>query len=640
MKDAKAMHKTMKEFMENPAYSEGFALFRHGKWQSARAFFEKILENYEPAGDIAWLYFICGTIGGFQGKTKEAEKSFLQVLEIEDGHHSSASLAAFCEMILINVKRGEMEKAGAAFEGLPSYLKAILDDGPDEGGRAQFHHYRGICRYRLRRTQEGFDDLGKALKHAEMAASPLQSARIHDTLGQFSFEKGNIDDAIYHFKESLSLKEKSDDLFGMALTWGNLGRAYLLMGNHQEALDYLRRDLEFCQSSEDLFGQMIMTNNMGRALVHAGQLQQAMAHFEKSYELALTFDNRLWITMNLKDMAEAHVEAGRLKEAEELLDEAMTRVESFGDDRLRAEILSIAGLHCRKTGAFEAAERSYKEALALLGRQDVPYHLVIVTMQIGMLKFEKGEKKEAYLLFDECLEKAEALRAPWLIEKIEQLIRRVGELEWIRVRLRRYVGREVFDEILTGTERSALGGRRQKVTVLVSDIRGYTEFSENRSPEDIVAMLNDYFSLMVEAITGKKGTIDKFIGDAIMAYFGAPVTYGDDSFRALQAARAMMEALEKFNKMRAQSGEEPIRMGIGIDTGVVVVGNIGSYGRKDYTVVGKAVTGAFTLCGRAKAGQVLISESTWQENESQLVGGKAISSQTGEENFHDFAWRC
>jgi len=152
----------------------------------------------------------------------------------------------------------------------------------------------------------------------------------------------------------------------------------------------------------------------------------------------------------------------------------------------------------------------------------------------------------------------------------------------------------VADRLLEDGE-SSLGGTSQEVTILFSDIRDFTPLAESLGPRETVAMLNEYFSEMVDVIFKHGGILDKYIGDAIMALFGAPFPTGRDADQAVAVANDMMRALAVHNVHRIELGKHPIRIGIGISTGEVIVGNIGSPRRMDYTVIGDSVNLASRL---------------------------------------------
>ncbi len=175
----------------------------------------------------------------------------------------------------------------------------------------------------------------------------------------------------------------------------------------------------------------------------------------------------------------------------------------------------------------------------------------------------------------------------------------------------RYMSPELAERLLQEGE-AVLGGQLQEVSVLFSDIRAFTTLSEQWGPKETVSMLNDYFSVMADIILKNQGIVDKYIGDAIMAVFGTPFATGRDADNALQTAVDMLRALREFNAMRVTLGKAPVEIGLGINTGEVVAGNIGSLKRMDYTVIGDGVNTASRLEGVTKyyGTRLLISEFT------------------------------
>lgn len=185
----------------------------------------------------------------------------------------------------------------------------------------------------------------------------------------------------------------------------------------------------------------------------------------------------------------------------------------------------------------------------------------------------------------------------------------------------RYMTREVAEKLLESGEDS-LGGKAHQATVFFSDIRDFTAISESIGAQATVSMLNDYFTIMVDVILGRGGILDKYIGDSIMAVFGAPFASGDDADRAVASAVGMMRALSAFNAERLASGQVEVGMKIGINTDEIISGNIGSPRRMDYTVIGDGVNLAARLEGANKyyGSNILISEFTQRElRESYLL---------------------
>ena len=179
----------------------------------------------------------------------------------------------------------------------------------------------------------------------------------------------------------------------------------------------------------------------------------------------------------------------------------------------------------------------------------------------------------------------------------------------VRSNFERYFAPNVALEIAQQQGAVKPGGEKRPITVLFSDIRGFTTMSESMSPDEIARLLSEYFTEMVDVIFEHGGTLDKFIGDAMMALWGAPIAHADDPDRALRAAMAMQEALARLNEAWAAAGRPTIGVGIGINYGEVFAGNIGSHRRLEYTVIGDSVNIAARLCSRAEAGEILVTEA-------------------------------
>jgi adenylate cyclase len=179
----------------------------------------------------------------------------------------------------------------------------------------------------------------------------------------------------------------------------------------------------------------------------------------------------------------------------------------------------------------------------------------------------------------------------------------------VRSNFERYFAPNVAAEIAQQDGAIRVGGERRAIAVLFSDIRGFTAIAESLGPDAVARLLSEYFSEMVEVIFEHGGTLDKFIGDAIMALWGAPISHADDPERALQSAVAMQQAIERLNSRWAAAGRPEIGVGIGINYGEVFAGNIGSQRRMEYTVLGDAVNVAARLCAEAAPGEILVTES-------------------------------
>ncbi|MFP4442440.1 MAG: adenylate/guanylate cyclase domain-containing protein, partial [Spirochaetia bacterium] len=208
-----------------------------------------------------------------------------------------------------------------------------------------------------------------------------------------------------------------------------------------------------------------------------------------------------------------------------------------------------------------------------------------------------------------------------MVEELEKAYSRIKEFAFeavlaqkketkIRNIFQKYVPQELIDKFFANPE-GMLVGENRELAILFSDIRDFTTISESLAPDALVSSLNRYFSAMVDIIYNRGGVIDKYIGDAIMAFFGAPVQHDDDPYQSIMTALKMTEALETFNAGQREKEAPEFKMGIGLNYGTVTVGNIGTDRKMDYTVIGDMVNTASRLEGLTKVYRlpILLSET-------------------------------
>jgi adenylate cyclase len=188
----------------------------------------------------------------------------------------------------------------------------------------------------------------------------------------------------------------------------------------------------------------------------------------------------------------------------------------------------------------------------------------------------------------------------------------------VRSNFERYFAPNVAAQIAQQQEGARPVGEKRPITILFSDIRGFTTMSESMTPDAIAQLLSEYFTEMVEVIFEHGGTLDKFVGDAILALWGAPIAHDDDADGAMRAASDMQRSIEALNAKWAAAGRPTIGVGIGINYGEVFAGNIGSQRRLEYTVIGDAVNVASRLCTQAGAGEILLTEPFYQRLTTSL----------------------
>ena len=275
-----------------------------------------------------------------------------------------------------------------------------------------------------------------------------------------------------------------------------------------------------------------------------------------------------------------------------------TILESVRRDKA-AVLSSDASMDSRFSGAHSIIMQGIRSTMAVpLLQSGELFGIMVLDSQIATNAFTE---KDLQLFQNVANQAAIAIQNGLFAKKLEK--------EAVtRERFQRLLSPAIADQVLSGRVEIAKGGELRDTTVLFTDIRGFTSMSESARPQDIVNMLNEYFEQMVEIVFKYEGTLDKFVGDEIMALYGSPVAHADDAYRAVKTALEMLRVLAEWNRKRVSEGEIPIHIGVGINCGEVVAGYLGSSRALEYTVIGDVVNTGARLCSVAKAGEIVVSE--------------------------------
>ena len=298
------------------------------------------------------------------------------------------------------------------------------------------------------------------------------------------------------------------------------------------------------------------------------------------------------------------------------------------DDKISISSTLIKAVQREKAGILSSdaqMDNRFKEARSII-MQGIRSSMAVPIMHqnelLAIMIIDSSVAVNAYTEKDLHLLSNIANQTGQLIKNTE-MAKKIEKDAATRERFQRLLSPDLAELVVSGKLRVEKGGETRTATVLFADIRGFTAMSENMNASAVLQMLNEYFEVMVEVVFNHEGTVDKFVGDEIMVIWGAPVHHDDDAMRAVESAIAMQRALIEFNETRAAEGQRPIHIGIGINTGELVAGYIGSTRTMSYSVIGDTVNTAARLCSVAKAGEILISEAT-QKSIQGLLETKAL----------------
>jgi len=283
----------------------------------------------------------------------------------------------------------------------------------------------------------------------------------------------------------------------------------------------------------------------------------------------------------------------------------------FSKVRVGALYLGFSDRSIRQTIERARGQTIWITGLMIVGGVVGAIGLSIVLTR-PLLTLAQGTKTIAAGSFDVVLPVTSRDEIGDLTVSFNEMAKNLKEKEKIKHAFSSYVARQVVDEILKNPGGIMLTGERRNVTVIFCDLRGFTPLAEKLPPEEVVAALNDFYSLMIETTIKNDGSINKFLGDAVMAIFGAPVHFTDHSLRAVKTAVGMQTQVAALSALRVSNGKPPIAIGIGVSAGEAVAGTVGTESQMEYTVIGDRVNLAARLESNAKPGQILISQETYE----------------------------
>ena len=295
-------------------------------------------------------------------------------------------------------------------------------------------------------------------------------------------------------------------------------------------------------------------------------------------------------------------------------------------NKLNENIMSSITTGIIEVNLFGEIEFVNKEALRLLNREEEEvignHYMIIFEKNDQLLELIQKVESEQERVFENEFELKSIKRkisvnlscSPVFDEKtsfsgIVIAIDDLSKINKVKSTFKKYVSKNIVDKLLENEDSLNLGGTESEITILFSDIRGFTSMSEKLSPTEIVKLLNKYFKSMIDVVFKYNGTLDKIVGDELMVLYGVPLKGEDDTDNAVKTAIKMFQALDKFNEKIVKEGYKPFKIGIGINKGKAVSGNIGSGQQMNYTVIGDTINLGARLCSHAKSGEILISSS-------------------------------
>lgn len=587
------------------------ALERQGHFAEALRTVRALLSSELPLAEQAALALWGGRCalrqGGQQGFST-GQKYFIRARELYEQLGQS-------EMVAIVIAE---EAMGAVQCGVVHALQTVLkklDEAetyqsvPNGQAAATIAHYRAVVYDRLGEKEHAFEYFTRAynlLQH-----HPGHAANVLDDLGAYYVSLGKAHLARSCYTQAIAKKTETGDVCGQAVTYGHLGRLLVAGEQYAEAIERLHTAIEMGMQTDNVRDVARNQHSLAQACMAIQDYAQARQALEMCIRLASQH--------HFSDLlAHAYVGQAQLLRQQGQLTAALTELRERAIPMFRACLdacgLAVARQHegalLHAMGAWSEAIEALREAAYLYRESLCAHELTVVTLELAQLYLDSGRADDARTAVHTALDLAEKLGQTQLVRSADALLERLDPKAAVQRAFRRVDGQDM------GSRSFLLGGQRAFLTVLMSDIVNFTTYAAETELQEVTQTLNDYFTLMTDIVIRHHGHVDKYVGDGLMAIFQDVPGVGHHANRAVYAALEMLARLRDFNKERAVHQQRPLQIRVGVHSGPAIIGNIGCYGKMDYTAIGTAVILASRLEQYATADSVYISDTTYQ-----LLGG-------------------
>ncbi|MEE8143565.1 MAG: adenylate/guanylate cyclase domain-containing protein, partial [Planctomycetota bacterium] len=451
--------------------------------------------------------------------------------------------------------------------------------------------------------------------HYQEAGHADGIAEVCDSLANMLLKRGKTRSALKFCRRSLEMKRKLKDRYGEALTLGTLGRIYMQQARYKEARQAFQEDLAIAQVVKDERGVGIMLNSLGEVAWLLGELEVSAQHYFESIASHPGGYNELHAQLGLARVYLAADQLQKVNQAADRMEQLIQGNPNFA--AVKPALKGLRGSLAWRQGNIAAGERLLREAIGTFRQRKLALATIPFLYELRDLLCKRGAITAAVSLMTEALDLLSECGADRGVDDVETWLRTTDQPGLTRLALERHFPEHLVEQILEG-DLHRPEPKRQRMTVLFSDVRGFTALSEDLPPEEIVELLNEWFTEATRSVQRHGGIIDKFIGDAVMALFGVPEFQEQAAANAVRSAVEMREALQAMNLRQRALGGKELHVGIGIATGEAVLGFIGSHLHQSFTAIGDPVNTAARLETATKEFphcDIFICETTEEEQQ-------------------------
>lgn len=575
------------------------SLLREWGWETGLEKLKAEITATPDEGERSALKFFAAWIAGERGAHQEA------LLQLRDVEQWPALFGwAQAGQAYVALRQHDYQHAHLLLE------QALAQgDSSDPLLTATISHCRGALAYHGGRDALALSELHHSL--SLFGRQHFATGRVLDTLGMVYTSKNNFHAAREFFERSIECKLVFEDYAGLAVSHGQLGRLYLEWGNARKAEEHFKQDLELARRIDDERGEAQMYNYLGQIAIMRRKWEDAAAWLDESIRLS---EHGGWPVLEgfaRKDRAIADLGQGQFAEAETEIQKAEDLFTAAAFAEGLAHVNRTRAMIWRAQERFDEAERALRAALAHFETHNERAEAARTQLEKARVLRARGVPRP--LVTDAlcgALERAERCRRDALVSEIEAELKEVDEANYYRHIYERSRGRDVPTETV-----SLLSGEREAATVLFLDVQGSTEYARTSDPEVIMMTLNQMMAGFEVALDRYRASVTAYLGDGFMALLRGT----DHAKRGVLAALEMIGALRAFNLPREVLGLRPLNVRIGMSSGEVFIGNVGTYHKMDFTAIGTTANLAARLQSEAEPGLPCISRATYEQVQDKFI---------------------
>jgi class 3 adenylate cyclase len=541
------------------------ALLREWGWETGLEKLKSEIADTSDADKRAALAYFIGWMAAMRG-------DFAETLKQLEAVEAMAQLKGWAEVgrAFVALRQNQYREASARLDSAQAHC-----DPSERVLQATIHHCRGALAFR-QASGGTFALLHQALEL--YGKDSFGTGRVLDTLGMVYASLDNFHAAREFYNQAIECKRRFYDDAGLALTQGQLGRLYLDWGNLNRAAFHFKEDLTISRHISDRRGEAQMYNALGQVAIARGEWEEAASWLDRSIQLSHEWGWTVLEAFARKDRASVHLHLGELEQTEQQVSIAHNLFKTAEFAEGIAHVNRVQGNLLCTQQHYAESERLLRAALRYFVDYEETAEACRTQLAIAyMLRAQGAPRPLVSDALQDALASAERCRRDALVQEVGRVLLAVDVVAYYRHVYGRARGRDVLNQ----TD-SLLSGMREDATVVFLDVQNSTEYTRSNDPEVVMMTLNQMMAEFADVLKRHGASVTAYLGDGFMAL----VRGTDHATRAVSAALELEESLKEFNRPRVLLGLKPLNTRIGIATGGVYVGNVGTYDKMDYTAIG------------------------------------------------------